>query len=83
MCPNDLKQSFKYLTLRLELKSNGILSSRCFLLAIKNLDMHSMDDMMYGNTKVVICDQFDNTLSVLDELLVLDKVYDTWGQRNS
>ena len=40
-----------------------------------------MDDMMYGNTKVVIFDQFDNTLSWVAELLVIDKMNDTWGQR--
>ena len=74
MFPNDWSHSLKHLTLRLELGSNGFLYSRCFLLALKNLEMHLMDDVMYGNIKVVIFEQFDNTLSRVDVFLVLDEV---------
>ena len=53
--------------------STGFLSSGCFILALKNLEMHSMDVVMCEKTKVVI-DQFDDTFSWVDELLVLDKI---------
>ena len=62
MFPNDSNHVLKHLSLRFELESTGFLYSRCFLLAIKNLAMHSMDDVMYGNTKVVIFGQFSKTL---------------------
>ena len=77
--PNDSSHSLQHLLLRLELKSNGVLSSICFLLALKSLEMNSMSDVMYGNKKVVILNQFDNTFSWIDELWLLDTKYRRYG----
>ena len=81
MFSNDSNLSCKHPTVRLELESNGFLSSRCFLLTLENLENHSMDDMMYGKPKVIIFDHLDYTLSWVDELLVYSKMYYTWSQR--
>ena len=72
--PNNSNHSLQHLTLKLELKLNGFLSSRHFLLALKNLEMHSMGEAMHGNTEEVIFHQCNNTFSWVDELLVLDKM---------
>ena len=56
------------------LNLNQVFCSRCILHAFKNLEMHSMDDVMYGSTNLVVFDQFDNTFSWVDELLVFDKM---------
>ena len=57
----DLNRSLLHLTLMLELKSDGLFSLRHILDASKNLETHSMDDVMYGKTNLVIFDQFVNT----------------------
>ena len=67
------KPSSQHLTLRLESESNGILSSWCFLHELKNLKMHSINEVVYLNTTLDIFDQLDNTFSWVDEPSLIDK----------